>query len=132
MAAMWEAVDKNFPTFTGKESPGEQTEQIVNYLFLLREQLKYSLENLGKENWNEMELSQIQEASVRALSGSVARLSAAISDINSENGKLKETLAGITAENGELKEALASLIAAYNMLADKVAALEALHGEQTS
>lgn len=52
MGSNWLAVDSNFPSFTGKESPTEQIRALHNYLFCLKEQLQYSLNNLTADNWN--------------------------------------------------------------------------------
>lgn len=56
----WAMVDSNFPTFTGEESPREQTRQIVEYMMLLTEALKYQLENLDTNNWNKTALQTFQ------------------------------------------------------------------------
>ena len=52
MGSNWLAVDSNFPSFTGRESPTEQIRALHNYLFCLKEQLQYSLNNLTADNWN--------------------------------------------------------------------------------
>ena len=51
MASNLQALDE-FPTFTGEESPQEQIRQLQNYLFIVVEQLKYTMANLGVENLN--------------------------------------------------------------------------------
>ena len=56
----WALVDNSFPTFTGDERPSEQIGQIVEYMMLLTEALKYQLENLSVSNWNTTELKNFQ------------------------------------------------------------------------
>lgn len=56
----WALVDSSFPTFTGDESPREQVQQIVEYMMLLTEALKYQLENLDANNWNTSALKTFQ------------------------------------------------------------------------
>lgn len=45
--------DTNFPHFTGNESTDEKINTIQNYLYMLYEQLRYSMGNLGTENFSE-------------------------------------------------------------------------------
>ena len=45
--------------FTGETSDSEKIEQITSYLFMLLEQLRYSLSNLDKDNFNEAGLDEI-------------------------------------------------------------------------
>lgn len=56
----WALADSNFPTFSGGESPYEQIRQIVDYLMMLSEALRYQLENLDESNWNSNALDQIR------------------------------------------------------------------------
>lgn len=56
----WALVDSSFPTFTGDESPHEQIGQLVEYMMLLTEALKYQLENLDNSNWNGTALKNLQ------------------------------------------------------------------------
>lgn len=53
--------DTSFPQFTGQTSDSEKIEQISSYLFMLLEQLRYSLSNLDKDNFNETGLGEIGE-----------------------------------------------------------------------
>lgn len=50
--------DTSFPNLL-EGSTSEKFEQISSYLFMLLEQLRYSLANLGEENFNESELENI-------------------------------------------------------------------------
>lgn len=52
----WVSVDANFPTFEENESPYEQIKKLVDYMRQLTDQLKYSLNNLGTDNWNSSSL----------------------------------------------------------------------------
>ena len=45
-------IDTQFPTFTGKESLPEKVSTIQNYMFMLVEQLRYTLHNLDLTNMN--------------------------------------------------------------------------------
>jgi hypothetical protein len=48
-----------FPNFEGNETTEEKVDQIQNYLYMLVEQLRYSMANIGKENFNETEFDNI-------------------------------------------------------------------------
>lgn len=61
MPSNWLYIDTNFPTFTGEESTDKKISAIQNYLYLLVEQLRYTLRNLGKENFNSAELDRLLE-----------------------------------------------------------------------
>lgn len=52
--------DQNFPQFTGDETDGEKIEKIMSYLFMLVEQLRYSMGNLDAENFNETGLEELE------------------------------------------------------------------------
>lgn len=51
MSENLKALDE-FPTFTGEESPQEQIRQLQNYLYVVKEQLRYALSNLSEKNLN--------------------------------------------------------------------------------
>lgn len=51
--------DTSFPQFTRETSDSEKIEQITSYLFMLLEQLRYSMYNLDKDNFNEAGFSEI-------------------------------------------------------------------------
>lgn len=52
MPSNWLYIDTNFPTFTGEEDTEEKVTTIQNYMFMLVEQLRYSLHNLDLSNMN--------------------------------------------------------------------------------
>lgn len=51
--------DTSFPQFTRETSDSEKIEQITSYLFMLLEQLRYSMYNLDKDNFNEAGFNEI-------------------------------------------------------------------------
>ena len=53
------AVDTSFPQLTDQQSDGEKITVVTNYLYMLLEQLRYTLNNLGKENFNDTEFKGI-------------------------------------------------------------------------
>lgn len=96
-------IDAHFPSFTGKEDAKEQTAVMLNYLRLLTEHLKYTLKNIGAENFNETELKQIQtdttaelEERHETLTKRVNRLAAAVESLSGSlaalTGLVEETI----------------------------------------
>ena len=53
------AVDTGFPQLTEEQSAEEKFSVITNYLYMLMEQLRYSMANLGAGNFNDAELDAI-------------------------------------------------------------------------
>jgi len=51
--------DVYFPRFTENQSSDEKISQVTNYLYMMLEQLRYSMGNLGQENFNEAEFQSI-------------------------------------------------------------------------
>lgn len=50
------SADSNFPNLSAEQSDSEKINVIQNYLYMLLEQLRYTMANLGVENFNETEL----------------------------------------------------------------------------
>ena len=55
------SIDSNFPTFTGEEPVEQKLQELVNYIYQLRESLQYSLQNLSRENFNAAALDKLTE-----------------------------------------------------------------------
>ena len=53
------AADVLFPHLTAEQSTDEKFTVVTDYLYMLLEQLRYTLANLGQENFNETELDSI-------------------------------------------------------------------------
>ena len=53
--------DTSFPQLTDKQTTDEKFSVITNYLYMLLEQLRYTMANLGVENFNDAEFDHISE-----------------------------------------------------------------------
>ena len=62
MPSNWLYIDSNFPTFTGEESLKEQVTTIQNYMYMLVEQLRYTLHNLDLSNMNQTAVGAWEDA----------------------------------------------------------------------
>lgn len=86
MPSNWLYIDTNFPAFTQRESADEKIETMQDYLFMLVEQLRYSLRNLDLRNMNG-----------RALDGFLQSINEPIyAQIEDSEGRINEL--GLTAE----------------------------------
>ena len=110
MGSNWLAVDSNFPSFTGRESPTEQIRSLHNYLFCLKEQLQYSLNNLTADNWNTAALDSLTadakeqlKVGISSMTNQMAQMQSQINDlqkkiVNADNldSRVTATEEGIT------------------------------------
>ena len=83
MPSNWLYIDTNFPSFTQKESDGEKIETMQDYLFMLVEQLRYTLRNLDLKNMNKAAaegfvktITQPIYAEIKNAEGSITQLGA--------------------------------------------------------
>lgn len=113
--------DIGFPSLKGKSSK-EQIEIITNYLFMLLEQLRYTLANLGADNFNESELDGLKktftgdleikvtdlEGNVTTITQTVSKIETKVEDVEGNLSQVTQTVDGIqsTVKNieGEFSE----------------------------
>lgn len=116
------SVDSRFPSLEGKPQ-SEINAEMRNYLFMLLEQLRYTLGNLGAANFNETELDGIAEmisspiyARLESTEGSLSELtltaeglSSRVSDAEGNISTLTQTANGISARVGQAELAINNL-----------------------
>lgn len=104
--------DISFPQFTRQTSDREKIEQITSYLFMLLEQLRYSLSNLDKDNFNEAGLKEIgkiitepvyvrlegAEGGIHELNVTAQLLSSRIQDAEGDISELTQTAKTLTSQ----------------------------------
>ena len=59
--------DTGFPTFAEGEDSNAKIDKVMNYLYMLLEQLRYSLANLDADNFNDAGLKEIADGIARPL-----------------------------------------------------------------
>lgn len=59
--------DTGFPTFAEGEDSNAKIDKVMNYLYMLLEQLRYSLSNLDADNFNDAGLKEIADGIARPL-----------------------------------------------------------------
>lgn len=127
MPSNWSIVDATFPTFKGDESPKQQINALLDYMKVLTEQLQYSLDNLGVNNWNAAELKNFSNDVVAALAEDVIKLAQLV---NAQESKLTtlttrvDNLDKLSKTVGDLQNNVNTLQTITSELQDKVSALE--------
>ncbi|MCI8387083.1 MAG: hypothetical protein HFE63_01280 [Clostridiales bacterium] len=79
--------DNSLPKFTEGQSDTERLKAIYSYLFMLVEQLRYSLSNLGADNFNDTELEEIESNISDPLKSDIKSI---VQVIAGEDGNLSE------------------------------------------
>ena len=118
--------DTSFPQLTEEQSTDEKFGVITNYLYMLLEQLRYSMANLGRENFNDAEFDSIAniitepvyiqlesvEGDVASLQLTAQSLTSRISDAEGNISSLTQTVNSITlsVSNGEYSSTIRLLM----------------------
>lgn len=102
MASNWLYIDTNFPTFTGKESMDEKVTTIQNYMYMLVEQLRYTLHNLDLTNMNGAAVNKFTETLTDPIY-------AAIQDADDNITQLAVTAAGIASRVSDAEGSISTL-----------------------
>lgn len=118
--------DTSFPQLTEEQSTDEKFGVITNYLYMLLEQLRYSMANLGRENFNDAEFDSIAniitepvyvqlegvEGEVASLQLTAQSLTSRITDAEGEVSSLTQTVNSITltVSNGEYSSTIRLLM----------------------
>lgn len=107
-------IDTNFPTFTGEETSKEQIDSMLNYLHILVEQLRYTLNNLDMTNFNTKAISDWSEASTEDIQQELVTLATQLNQVNQQ-------VAGLSRRVGNLE-------GLQNRMADAEEDIEELQG----
>lgn len=133
-----------FPNFKGNETTEEKVNQIQNYLYMLVEQLRYSMANVGKENFNEAEfegivnlitepvyiqLSDSENQTNLYIQTTAETLTARIEGVNTNLGKTNETVATLQASVNGFNTKVEDLSGKYTSLQQTVNGFNATVGE---
>lgn len=130
MPSMLMLADTQFPRFTEAEGNDEKFDKVYNYLYMLLEQLRYTLSNLGSENFNTSDLGEIGEVITAPISdelqvfrrqmvgegGAVSQiaqtcdaLSSQITGINGSISTLTQTSASLTSRIQDAEGAISEI-----------------------
>ena len=132
------SADTQFPNFAGQESPAEQIRTIRNYLYMLLEQLRYTLNNLDAGNFNSEGLNEIQDAisqpilkqlsdtdgNLAELQVTAAGLASRVSSNEGNISQLEQTAQGLSSRVGDAEGNISSLQQTANGLSSRVSSAE--------
>jgi hypothetical protein len=128
MPSNWLYIDTNFPSFTQKESVNDKVETMQDYLFMLVEQLRYTLHNLDLSNMNKAAadgfVKQITDpiyGEIKDAEGNITQvtlvaegLAARIGDAEGNITQLQATATGLQASISNLNGSVTNLTADVN------------------
>ncbi len=117
MPSNWLYIDTNFPTFTGEESANEKINTIQNYMYMLVEQLRYSLHNLDLTNMNQTAVKQYESYLTNPIYG---RIESSEGNIN----ELKLTAEGLAGRITDAEGNITVLTATAGRLAAQLSDAE--------
>lgn len=147
------AVDTAFPTFTPEQTTEQKLDVVTNYLYMLVEQLRYTLQNLGMGNFNGAELTELGlmisdpihidleslEGNIVQLDITTAGISGHLEDVAKNVNDLSITAAGLSGRLSNAEGDITSLQAtASGLRADltdaegNITALQATAGSLSS
>lgn len=132
------SADTQFPNFAGQENPAEQIRTIRNYLYMLLEQLRYTLNNLDAGNFNTEGLKEIQDAisqpilkqlsdtdgNLTELQATAAGLASRVSSNEGDISQLEQTAQGLSSRVGDAEGNISSLQQTANGLSSRVTSAE--------
>lgn len=132
------SADTQFPNFAGQESPAEQIRTIRNYLYMLLEQLRYTLNNLDAGNFNTEGLKEIQDAisqpilkqlsdtdgNLAELQVTAAGLASRVSSNEGDISQLEQTAQGLSSRVGDAEGNISTLQQTANGLSSRVTSAE--------
>lgn len=132
------SADTQFPNFAGQENPAEQIRTIRNYLYMLLEQLRYTLNNLDAGNFNTEGLKEIQDAisqpilkqlsdtdgNLAELQATAAGLASRVSSNEGDISQLEQTAQGLSSRVGDAEGNISSLQQTANGLSSRVSSAE--------
>lgn len=132
------SADTQFPNFAGQENPAEQIRTIRNYLYMLLEQLRYTLNNLDVGNFNTEGLKEIQDAisqpilkqlsdtdgNLAELQVTAAGLASRVSSNEGDISQLEQTAQGLSSRVGDAEGNISTLQQTANGLSSRVTSAE--------
>lgn len=138
MPSNWLYIDTNFPTFTGGESTEEKIGTIQNYMYMLVEQLRYSLRNLDLGNMNQAAVREYEayltepiyariegaEGDVTQLQVTARGLAGRISDAEGNITALAATAQGLSAQISNAQGEITSLQATAQGLSSSISNMD--------
>ena len=121
------SIETNFPTFNSDQKADDKIDSMVNYLFILVEQLRYTLNNLDMKNFNQAALTNFAADTTEEVVEAVTTLATRLNQTNqSVNGLASRvgTLEGLSGRVSDLEEAMEDAEAAITEIAGDIGDLQ--------
>lgn len=118
------SADAGFPRLTNDIPMEERMNRVQQYLFLLLEQLRYVLSNLGEENFNEESLKQIGEAISGPIYSQVSDLQGNVSTLEQTAASLTSTVTNLSGDVSVLQQTATSLTTRITNAEGDISSLE--------
>ena len=130
--------DVMFPQLTGGKSTEQTIYEVLNYLYMLREQLRYSLANLGIENINPTSFEEIaniitepvylqlkdEEGNMASLIAEVDSLSSRLTDTEGNVSSLVQTTTSLSTRMTDAEGNIGTLQVTATSLQTSVSSLD--------
>ena len=138
MPSSLQTLDTAFPKIDEHQTTEENLNQVVNYLYMLLENLRYTLGNLGEENFNDTELESLaklirepiwariedNEGNIHTLNVTAENLFSQINGINGNISTLQQTAETLSSRITTADGNISSLTQTANSLSSKISDAE--------
>ena len=138
MPSSLQTLDTAFPKIDDHQTTEENFNQVVNYLYMLLENLRYTLGNLGEDNFNDAELDSIgklitepvwariadDEGNIHTLNVTAQNLLSQVSDLDGNLSALQQTAETLSSRISTADGNISSLTQTANSLSSKISDAE--------
>ena len=138
MPSSLQTLDTAFPKIDDHQTTEENFNQVVNYLYMLLENLRYTLGNLGEDNFNDTELDSIakliqepiwariadDEGNIHTLNVTAQNLLSQINGINGNISTLQQTAETLSSQISTADGKISTLTQTANSLSSKISDAE--------
>ena len=138
MPSSLQTLDTAFPKIDDHQTTEENFNQVVNYLYMLLENLRYTLGNLGEDNFNDAELDSIakliqepiwariedDEGNIHTLNVTAQNLMSQVSNINGNISSLQQTAETLSSNISTAEGNISALTQTANSLSSKISDAE--------
>ena len=138
MPSSLQTLDTAFPKIDEHQTTEENLNQVVNYLYMLLENLRYTLGNLGEDNFNDTERDSIgkliaepvgariadDEGNIHTLNVTAENLLSQVSDINGNISTLQQTAETLSSRITTADGNISALTQTANSLSSKISDAE--------
>ncbi len=133
-----QTLDTSFPKIDNHQTTEENFLQVTNYLYMLLENLKYTLGNLGEENFNDKELDDLAtiirepiwariedaEGNINTLNVTAKSLVSQISDLDGNMSSLAQTSQALLSRISSAEGNISTLTQTASSLTSKISSAE--------